>query len=104
MAYVVSLSSRAQRDLDASYEDINAQHSDTALKWYRGFWEVIVSLEEQPNRCPVTRENARYRHLLYGAKPHVYRAIFRVLEQQKRVEVLNIHFGARQDFKKSDLT
>ena len=56
MAYVVSITSRAERDLAHLYEEINAEYSDAALKWYRGLRGAILSLEEQPNRCPVTRK------------------------------------------------
>src|ERR1700691_2444588 len=98
MAYVVNITSRAARDLDHVYGQINAEHSDAALKWYRGLKEAILSLEEHPNRCPVTPENAAVRHLLYGHKPYIYRAIYRVLEKQKQVEVLHIRHGARRRF------
>jgi mRNA-degrading endonuclease RelE of RelBE toxin-antitoxin system len=56
-----------------------------------------------PNRCPATPENPRLRHLLYGRKPHVYRVIYRVLENEKRVNVLHIRHGARRKFKASGL-
>ena len=103
MAYLASLTGRAERDLAHLYVDINAQHSDAALKWYRGIKQAILSLEEQPNRCPVTHENGKLRHLLYGHKPHIYRAIYRVLEKQKQVGVLHIRHGARQRFEGSDV-
>ncbi|MNC96354.1 hypothetical protein D3C83_137090 [compost metagenome] len=82
---------------------INAEDSDAALEWYRGFKEAILSLEERPNRCPVTPESGKFRHLLYGNKPHIYRAIYRVLEKQKQVDVLHIRYGARRWFKRSDV-
>jgi hypothetical protein len=44
-------------------------------------------------------ENSKLRHLLYGNKPHIYRAIFRVGEKQKLVEVLHIRHGARSGIK-----
>lgn len=103
MAYLVNITARAERDLARLYEEINAGHSDAALKWYRGLKEAILSLDEQPNRCPVTRENDALRHLVYGQKPHVYRVIYRVLERQKHVQVLHIRHGARRKFKASDL-
>ena len=103
MAYLVSLTSRAQRDLARLYDDINAGHSDAALQWYRGLRKAILSLEEQPSRCPVTPENGKLRHLLYGAKPHIYRLIYRVVEKQKSVEVLHIRHGARREFKAFDV-
>ena len=101
MAYVVDITARAERDLASIYLQINAENSDAALKWYRGFKQAILSLEEQPNRCPVTPESDRFRHLLYGNRPHIYRAIYRVMERQKRVEVLHIRHGARRRFKRS---
>jgi toxin ParE1/3/4 len=103
MACLVSLTARAGRDLAHLYREINAEHSDATLKWYRGFKEAILSLGEQPNRCPVTRENDKLRHFLYGNKPPIYRAIYRILEKEKRVEVLHIRHGARRRFKGSDV-
>ena len=103
MAYLVNFTARAERDLAHLYGQINAEDSDAALKWYRGLRQAILGLEEQPNRCPVTPENDMLRHLLYGNKPHIYRAIYRVLEKQKQVEVLHIRHGARRRFKRSDV-
>lgn len=59
--------------------------------------EMVSRVQEgdsQPGRttepCPVTPESDKLRHLLYGHKPHIYRAIYRVLEKQKQVEALHI--------------
>jgi len=104
MAYSVNITSRAERDLSKLYGQIDAEHSGVALEWYQGLKEAILSLEEQPNRCPVTRRSDKLRHLLYGHKPHIYRVIYRVLEKQKYVEVLHICHGARRKLKTSDLT
>jgi toxin ParE1/3/4 len=104
MAYLVSTTSRAERDLDDLYLEINAGNSSTALKWYWGLESAVLSLEERPNRCPVTRKRGQLRHLLYGHKPHFYRVIYRVIERQKRVEVLHIRHGARRKLKASDLS
>jgi len=96
MAYLVSLTARAQRDLFALYEHIHAEESATAHAWYKGLKRAILSLEGAPNRCSITPENRHARHLLYGRKPHVYRIIYRVLERKKRVDVLHIRHGARR--------
>lgn len=96
MAYVVNITSRAERDLASLYLEINAECSDAAWKWYQGLKQAILSLEEQPKRCPMTRERVNLRHLLYGRKPHVCRVIFRVREKQSEVEVLHIRHGARR--------
>jgi toxin ParE1/3/4 len=69
----------------------------------RGFKQAILNLEEQPTRCPVTPENDKLRHLLYGNKPYIFRAIFGVVEKHKQAEVLHIRHGARSGFKGSDV-
>lgn len=99
MAYTVKVTPRAERDIAQLYDTVNAEHSEAAMKWYRGLKHAILTLEEHPNRCPVTPENRTTRHLLYGRKPRIYRVIFRILEKQKQVEVLHIRHGARQAFK-----
>jgi toxin ParE1/3/4 len=85
------------------YGDINAEGSSVALRWYRGLKAAVLSLGELPNRCPVTPEAKGLRHLLYGNKPHIYRVIYRVVEEEKRVEVLHIRHGARRTFRSGDL-
>ena len=103
MAYLVRIASRAERDLVSLYEEINAPDSAAARQWYQGLKQAILSLAEKPNRCPVTPENKRFRHLVYGDKPHLYRIIYRVHNRQKRVDVLHIRHGARRKFRASDL-
>jgi hypothetical protein len=36
--------------------------------------------------------------LLDGNKPHIYRAIYRVVEKRKLVEIVHIRHAARQEF------
>ncbi len=79
MAYLVNIVARAERNLADRYDEIGAEDSDAALRWYLGLNDAILSLEENPNRCPATPEDASLRHLLYGNKPHIYRVIYRVL-------------------------
>jgi plasmid stabilization system protein ParE len=102
MAYVVRITARAERDLVSIYEEINAPNSAAAQLWYRGLKEAILSLAEKPNRSAVTPENKQLRHLLYGAKPHVYRVIYRV-STRRQVDVLHIRHSARQKFRAADL-
>src|SRR5258708_3640118 len=97
MAYRVRMTPRSQRDLLDLYRRIGAQSSDAALTWYRGLKRAIRSLRDNPNRCPETPESERFGHLLYGAKPHIYRVIYQVAEKQKEVDVLHLRHGARQD-------
>jgi toxin ParE1/3/4 len=99
MAYLVSLTARAERDFASLYEEIDAGHSHAALEWYRGLKEAILSLGDYPKRCPPTPEDARLRHVLYRNRPDVYRVIYRIQERRRRVDVLHIRHGARQRMK-----
>lgn len=103
MAYVVSITQRAQRDLAELYTGINAEHSLAAVKWYERLKKAILSLEERPNRSAIIHKTGNLRELLHGRKPHVYRVIYRVLEESKEVQILHIRHGARRRPKESDL-
>ncbi len=104
MAYLVKVTARAERDLAALYEALDAENSAAARKWYQGLKETILDLERQPFIWPATHEARRLRHVLYGHRPHnVYRVIYQVKEKNKVVEVLHIRHGARRRFTASDL-
>ncbi|MDP9055220.1 MAG: type II toxin-antitoxin system Phd/YefM family antitoxin [Acidobacteriota bacterium] len=59
---LLDIAARAELDLVHLYRETDAEHSDAALKWYRGFKEAILRLEEGPHRCPVTHESNKFRH------------------------------------------
>ena len=103
MAYRVKLARRARRDLSDLYATINARTSEAVRVWYRGLSEELRGLGRYPKRCEVIPEDPRYRHLLYGNKPHVYRVIYRTVDSEKSVEVLHLRHGARAGFVDSDL-
>ena len=95
MAYPIKILPRAERDLSQLYHHVNATESQTALRWYKGLKQAILTLEADPCRCPFIPEDARFRHLLYGRKPHVYRIIYRIFERKRLVEIMFIRDGKR---------
>ncbi|MGA3196994.1 MAG: type II toxin-antitoxin system RelE/ParE family toxin [Terriglobales bacterium] len=99
MVYLVKTTLRAERDLAALYAEINAEESERARQWYFKLKAAILELGEMPNRHPITRENKRLRHSLFGHKPHVYRVIFRIRKRLRQVEVLHVRHGRRRDFR-----
>jgi len=107
MEYRVELTARAMRDLESLYLEKNATESPDAARWYNGLEQAVVTLATHPDRCPSAPEARRskrpLRHLLYGAKPHVYRVIFEVDAQRHTVWVLTIRHGARKALKTGDL-
>jgi toxin ParE1/3/4 len=107
MTYRVELTARAFRDLEILYLEKNAADSPDAARWFNGLEQAVSTLETRPNRCPIAPEarkvKRQLRHLLYGAKPHVYRVIFEVDERRHIVSVLTIRHGARKPLKSGDL-
>ena len=99
MAYRVELTVRAGRDLRHIYRRIHARDSKQAFAWFNGLATMIYSLSENPARGAVPPENEKLRQLFYGNKPHIYRIIYRVEERAKKVTVLHVRHGARDEFK-----
>lgn len=108
MEYRVELTVRAKRDLSYLYARINAAESLAAARWFNGLEEAVYALKCLPRRCPVAAEGRRakrpFRHLHYGSKPHVYRAIYEIDESDKVVYVLTIRHGAMDEARSDELS
>jgi mRNA-degrading endonuclease RelE of RelBE toxin-antitoxin system len=102
MAYRVELTLRAERDLGYLSDRISVGESIDATRWFKGLERAIYTLERFPRRCSLAPERRkakrRLRHLLYGAKPDVYRVIFEIDEPRKVVRVVTIRYGAMDEF------
>ncbi len=107
MAYRVELADRAGRDLSDLYIHIHATESAAAAKWFNGLEAAVYALNALPQRCPIAPEGKKakkqLRHLLYGNKPRIYRAIFEIDERNKVVHVLTIRHGAMEEAKPDEL-
>ncbi len=104
MSHRVVVTKRAQRELDEATAWI-AQHApETSRRWFWGFIESLHSLQDNPTRCGLARENnvvsQEIRQLLYG-RHRTYRAIYTVREDE--VIVLAIRHTARQDLRADEL-
>jgi toxin ParE1/3/4 len=107
MRYLVEFATGAARDLEILYLEKNVAESHAAARWYNGLERAVAALVSYPYRCPVAPEapktKRKLRHLLYGKKPHVYRAVYEVDERRQTVWVLTIRHGARRRLKPADL-
>jgi plasmid stabilization system protein ParE len=103
VAYAVSITVRAERDLAAIYDHIHAAESAAARRWFQALRRAILTLQENPNRCALTPESKKIRHLFYGNRLRIYRVIYLVTDDQKRVYVLHIRHGARRRFRIRDI-
>jgi toxin ParE1/3/4 len=95
MPYLVRLADRALRDMEAIYEFINAEASETAFAWFNDLAREIYSLERFPERGAVIPESKKLRHLLFGKKGSTYRIIYALDKRKHVVSVLHIRHGAR---------
>ena len=95
MPYLIKLTDRALRDLEAIYDFIEADSSKTAFAWFKALTEAIYSLERFPERGAVIPEDKKLRHLLLGQKPHTYRIIYALDKRKTAVNILHIRHGAR---------
>jgi toxin ParE1/3/4 len=98
MAYRVELTTRAIRNLRRICRNIDAAGSEQARAWLNGLEAAVLSRDEHPARSPVTPEDSKLRHLLYGRRRHVYRIIYAIDERSGVVTVLHIRPGSRQPF------
>jgi len=73
MEYVVRLTERAFRDMRSIYEFIGAEHSETALTWFKELVHGIATLKSYPERGTAITGKRNLRRLLVGEKPNVYR-------------------------------
>jgi len=95
MQYLVRLTDRAFRDLEAIYEFIGADSSESAYALFNALAETIYSLERFPERGTVIPENKKLRHLLFGGKSSTYRIIYALDKRKNAVNILHIRHGAR---------
>jgi plasmid stabilization system protein ParE len=93
MEYLVRLTDRALRDMEAIYEFVEADTSEAAFAWFNELSEAISSLERYPER-------KKFRHLLFGKKQATYRIIYAVNKRDAVVNILHIRHGARAPLSK----
>ena len=70
----------------------------TADRWLHRFRESLRTLEHDPQRCPLARENGKVdvevREFLFGKRPWVFRVIFTI--EGSTVHVLRIRRAQRR--------
>jgi plasmid stabilization system protein ParE len=95
MQYLVRLTDRALRDLEAIYEFLQADSSESAFEWFNGLAEAIHSLEQFPERGAAIPEDKKLRQLLFGSKASTYRIVYAPDKRKNAVNIIHIRRGAR---------
>jgi plasmid stabilization system protein ParE len=107
MMHEVLLTARAQDELERNHNWWAAKRSaDQANRWYTGFIQLMLTLQNKPERCPLALENEllpiQVRQLNYGlgAKP-THRALYTV--RADTVVILRVRHLAQQPLSSEDL-
>ena len=100
MKYEVVIASRVQREAQAAH-DWWAEHRSAgqAARWYEEFIRAAFSLEENPERCALARENDRFpyeiRQLSFGiGRKPTHRLVYAI--RPIEVVVLRVRHLAQQ--------
>jgi mRNA-degrading endonuclease RelE of RelBE toxin-antitoxin system len=81
--------------MEAIYDFVEADTSESAAVWFNELSEAVYSLEKYPERGPIIPESKKSRHLLFGKKSNTYRIIYAIDERKSAVNVLDIRRSAR---------
>ena len=95
MAYLVNLTERVLRELDDIYTHIHVAESAGAARWFSRLEDTIKLLGDAPHMGKITREDKSVREIIYGNKPHLYRVLYEIDDDAKRVDILSIWHGKR---------
>ena len=96
MKYLVRMTARSLRDVEAIYIHVEADAFQHAFAWFNRLANAIYSSERFPFRGQIIPENKRLRHLLFGKQPHLYRIIYAADKRHHVVNVLHIRHGVRR--------
>lgn len=103
MTYTLVLTQPAEEELLSAFRWWAEHRSvDQAARWYDGFVDALASLADNPERCPLARENSQFpaelRELHYGvgSRP-THRAVFTI--RPGIVLVYTVRHAAQDDWK-----
>ncbi len=76
MTYKVEISPTAVADIEQIFLWIRDSSLDKAHRWVRGCYEIMLTLEKFPNRCPISPESE---HMGIEIRQLLYKKQFRIL-------------------------
>ncbi|GMQ77423.1 MAG: hypothetical protein BMS9Abin01_2769 [Gammaproteobacteria bacterium] len=90
--YKVEISPAAENNIEEIADYIAKDSVIDALRWYELTKDIIATLAEMPERCPIAVENEavyqEIRHLVFGN----YRVLFTVVHES--IQVLHVRNAA----------
>jgi plasmid stabilization system protein ParE len=97
MAYSVSITYAAERDIRTTYDYIKASSPGRAQKWSQGLVSQVNELTDLPARYPYAPEADDLRLPLRHFHHYSHRVIFLIRDETIEVFVLRVWHGARKD-------
>lgn len=101
MAYKVVVMPRAEADLEEAHAFIALDSVPRAEKWLSEALDLILSLRDQPGRFSMVPEYEKLGRHIHDALHYSHRVVFRIREEEKRVEVLRVWHCARGTLRES---
>lgn len=86
--YKVNLPQDVINEIEQYVEYIALDNIDAALKWYQEVRNKIISLETDPQRCPLAYEDIYHKYEIRNLVIGNYRVLFRIVEDI--VQILHI--------------
>jgi plasmid stabilization system protein ParE len=105
LAFDVEITDSALRDAEQYVQYLRDERLQpiAAERWWNGFVDRVLSLEEQPNRHPFVPElplaKLGVRQRLY----HSHRIVFTVDDVRSKVKVLRVYHGKRRRLRPKDV-
>jgi plasmid stabilization system protein ParE len=76
MTYRIEISPTAMADVEGIFLWMKGDSIDQAHRWVRGCYEIMLTLENFPNRCPLAIES---QYLNYPIRQLLYKKHYRIL-------------------------
>ncbi|BAZ17489.1 plasmid stabilization system protein [Calothrix sp. NIES-4071] len=101
MTYHIEISPTAVADIEQIFQWMREASLDQAHRWVRGCYEIMLTLEKFPKRCPMSLEskymNIEVRQLLYKKQ---FRILFTVTESSEEdggvVRIHRVRHGSQE--------
>jgi plasmid stabilization system protein ParE len=94
MTYRVEISPTAVADIEQIFVFLRESSVDQAHRWVRGCYEIMLTLEKFPNRCPIATES---KYMDIEVRQLLYKKLFRILftvvqtEGEENTGIVRIH-------------
>lgn len=94
MEFKVLVTKPALSQIDKHYEYIKTESPQNAETWLDGIFDAIDSLEQMPERCPVSRHSVYLGQTIRTLVFNRHIIDYRVREETREVHVLSVWHSA----------